>query len=378
VGIKNLKILFLSSFSEIGGAEKSLLSLAEGLTKKGVDVSVITNKKGPLTNSLKRKKIRCIVFSISHFQIFRCWQVALLPFKIFKLAKLVKGLAPDIIHCNNQYSAQWGVLIARILKIPVVVHHRAEYFSPISKLVYNSFGKNIANIYISKFIEKQKKPLLNKQCYRGNKVICNPVALKEAGQKACSDLRRKLKISERDFVILFLGRIDPLKGLHRLINAVSGLKHSVKVIVAGSSSINRFGSYYEKKCRKMIARNDLQDKFIFSGFVDGVENYMKAADILTVPSKNEGFGRVIIEAMISGIPIIADKSGGITEIIRNNTDGLLINSSDIKLFIKTLESAIGDSKLRARLITNGKKRAKSFSVDDHVKRVMVFYKGVLK
>ena len=133
-----------------------------------------------------------------------------------------------------------------------------------------------------------------------------------------SSIRKKLGISEEDFVVLFAGRIQREKGVLELMQAVLAIKdkHTKLLIIGGANSGKRTFSLYERKVKKLAGQN--RDRILFTGYVDNAQVYQYAsvANVQCVPSLcEEAAPLVVLEAMAEGLPLIVTKSGGIPEYV---------------------------------------------------------------
>lgn len=154
---------------------------------------------------------------------------------------------------------------------------------------------------------------------------------RKVSEEQKSQIRKKLGLSEKDFVILYVGRIMEVKGVLELMQAVTGLEDPhIKLLIMGSAnSGKRAFSSYERKVKKLSQQN--RDRIIFTGYVDNAEVYQYAsvADVQCVPSLwEEAAGLVLLEAMAEGLPLIVTKSGGAIEYVDEST-ALIIDRENI-------------------------------------------------
>jgi glycosyltransferase involved in cell wall biosynthesis len=146
----------------------------------------------------------------------------------------------------------------------------------------------------------------------------------------------------------YLGRLDRAKSPLILIHALaqSGVK---------DAELHYFGDGPERARLERIGREQLGRRVHFHGSIARPQDALKKMDVLCLPSQVEGFGLVVIEAMASGVPVVAFKAGGVAEIIDGEENGLLV--TDWKLpnrqFAKSLQRLRDDPTLRERLIANG-------------------------
>ena len=153
------------------------------------------------------------------------------------------------------------------------------------------------------------------------------------------NIRKKLGLSETDFVILYVGRIMEIKGVLELMRAVIGLEDPhIKLLVMGSANSGKWSfSPYERKVKRLSEQN--KDRIIFTGYVDNAEVYQYAsvADVQCVPTLvEEAAGMVLLEAMAEGLPLIVTKSGGVIEYVDERT-ALMIEKENV---VEQLETAI--------------------------------------
>lgn len=162
-------------------------------------------------------------------------------------------------------------------------------------------------------------------------------------------------------VVLFVGRLVEIKGITYLIEAMRYIDDAVLIIV-GAGDL--------QKTLSEQAQN-LGEKVIFYGARTHQElpAIYASADVFVAPSitlpdgSKEGFGLVIIEAMASGLPIIASKSGGITDSIQDNYNGLLCEEKCVWQLVDNINSVLNDKALADRLRKNGIATANQYSYD---------------
>lgn len=187
---------------------------------------------------------------------------------------------------------------------------------------------------------------------------------KNVSEEQKRSLRKKLGLSEKDFVILFVGRIMQIKGVLELMQAVTSLedKH-IKLLIMGNANSGKWAySSYERRVKNLSEQN--KDRIIFTGYVDNSEVYQYAAvaDVQCVPTLvEEAAGLVLLEAMTEGIPLIVAKSGGVTEYVDDST-ALMIEQENI---VDNLKNAICYMKehleVRKQMSKNAKIQSKRYN-----------------
>lgn len=194
-------------------------------------------------------------------------------------------------------------------------------------------------------------------------------------------IRKKLGLSEKDFVILYVGRILEVKGVIELMQAVTSLedKH-IKLLIIGSANSGKWSfSSYERKVKKLSEQN--KDRIIFTGYVDNLEvyKYASVADIQCVPTLvEEAAGLVLIEAMAEGLPLIVTKSGGVMEYVGKDTV-LIIERENI---VENLKRAIYYMKehpeIRKQMAENAKIQSKQYDEAIYYKNFFEMIFGIMR
>ena len=117
----------------------------------------------------------------------------------------------------------------------------------------------------------------------------------------------------------------------------------------------------------MIAAENLVDRVHLLGERDDVPAIMGSLDALLVPSWEEPFGRVIVEAMALGLPVLATRVGGPAEIIHDDVDGILLSPRNPQEWADALVRVMSSEEMRSRLSAAGRRRAEDFALEEHVR-----------
>ena len=171
-----------------------------------------------------------------------------------------------------------------------------------------------------------------------------------------AEARRRLDLDGRP-LLLWVGRIAPIKGLDTLLDAVARLSESgqdMRLLVVGGDTDERT-SGHETSLRQRIERLGLGDSVRFLGpQPQGVlPLYYAASDVTVLPSYYESFGMVALEAMACGSPVIASRVGGLVTTVRDGVTGFLVPDGDVEALAERIETLVGDPELRWRLGREG-------------------------
>jgi phosphatidyl-myo-inositol alpha-mannosyltransferase len=178
--------------------------------------------------------------------------------------------------------------------------------------------------------------------------------------------------------ILFLGRLEQRKGLGVLLRAYAQVKErmpELRLIIVGPAQ-DRARRRYED----FVEAQNIKD-VVFAGFVSDEEKprYFASADIYCAPNTGkESFGIVLLEAMATGLPVVASDIPGFAQVISSGREGILVRRDDPLSLASALSLLAGDSQLRARLGRDGLRRAQAFSWDRVVDQLVVAYEDAVR
>lgn len=206
--------------------------------------------------------------------------------------------------------------IAKGYKREQLVFHAHIHFIPKEEVV-KGFGHMIG---VSEFVTKEYL----KACKLPVKahVLKNAIDVERFSRTVSEEqkrsIRKKLGLSEKDFVVLYVGRIMEIKGVLELMQSVIGLEDiHIKLLIMGSANSGKWAfSPYERKVKKLSEQH--KERIIFTGYVDNAEVYQYAsvADVQCVPTLiEEAAPLTVLEAMAEGLPLIVTNSGGVAEYV---------------------------------------------------------------
>jgi D-inositol-3-phosphate glycosyltransferase len=203
---------------------------------------------------------------------------------------------------------------------------------------------------------------------------------------SCSRARRILGLSQREF-ILYVGRIDAIKGIDVLIRAIHWLSRrrlkggqELGLIIIGGEK-EEGGQEKSKemlRLRKMVTRMGLQERVAFWGSQrqDWLPFFYAAAQALVLPSRYESFGMVALEAMACGTPVIASRVGGLQYTVEDEESGLLFPEGDWRLLAECIREVLENRLLRQKLVASALERVKEFSWPKVAQKVLAFYQAL--
>lgn len=330
-----MKILQLSAHfrPNIGGVETHLTDLVHVLTKKGWAVLVLTYK--PLTTKASSK-----IYERDKFlTIIRIPWVPglfykLVPFPLLEFFYLLPGLFiitplvllaknPDIIHAHGLVAGIVGVFWGKIFGKKIIISTHSIYNFPKTGIYRNFASFIFKNTNYVLGLSRQATSEIESLGIAKTKVINFTYWIDLERFKEIADAKNKLGWKEK-FICLFVGRLIPEKGVELLLESVESWDKNISLKIIGSGPL-------ETKVRETAL------KFSNVDFIGGVDPdylplYYSGSDLLIVPSiHEEGFGRVILEALACGTPVVGSKRGAISEAMDDTVGKLIdISSESIK------------------------------------------------
>lgn len=348
------RIIFITHYAELYGANRSLLNLIEGLSSLGCsDVCVILPCDGPMVNELNRRQIsyHLIPFVNETFytgskpslfkkvaKFFYNWLI------VFKHARTLKSNKKTLIHSNSS-ATLIGAYFASFTGCKHIWHIREfgmEDYRFAYNFGYNFFQRQInkasACIAISKAVYDKR---LKGSTSAIKKIVYNGVVTLPELERRKKFMQLKVK-KDRAIVFGIIGHLSPEKGQGDAIEALALLGNkNTKLLIAGTGDAD----YVNTLHAKADAQN-LGNRVIFTGYIDDTSSFYQSIDCLLMCSKNEGLGRVTIEAMSYGLPVIGYNNAGTAEIIEHENNGLLYKNGVPELCMMMQKMIADDSMVK--------------------------------
>lgn len=370
-------ILFINHSIRDGGPGRSLYYLLKHFDYEEFNVSTLIPEKKVFSKNIEKDnlKVNQIVnnnfpenLKRQNFQ-FQGKKFSILPLDIiinlFRLIYLLfdfkKELVRnkiDVIYCNGTLAKFFGATLGSIYSIKVVWHvrnYQKNIFLSYLINFFSTFNSVKKIICVSKSTMSQFK--IKEKC----KVINNGIDTEEFNPTTVlRELREKFNISKEKIIIGTAGRVVPRKNFEHFvqlgIDVCKKYKKDCLFVLVGDTPYY-FGQNLMTKLKAMVKKENLEDKFIFTGYTDKVEAYISDFDIFFIPSMYEDpFPRVVIESMALGKPVLGYNIGGIGEAIDNKVNGYSFNLDDSSVIDSILE-LIEDEELRLKMSFEARKKA---------------------
>lgn len=355
--------------------------MLKGLIKHDIIIKVILPSKGPICRKLEDLSIE---YEICNYQLSiyppildvldaikfiprLVKQLSINYLAFFKLSKIVKNFAPNIIH-TNVGPLHIGFRIAKVFNTKHVWHIREYQKSDFGMTPFPSINsyKDALNDAINYPVAITNSLYEYYNISNKGRVILNPIMF---------NLSEELNYNKEKF-FFFAGRLDESKGILITINAY--LKFSInnddyKLLIAGDTNDKNF----KKRIIKLINVHEKHENIVLLGSIDNIEDYLKRATAVIVASKCEGFGRVTAEANVSGCLVVGFNSCGTKEILKGGKLGLLF-SSEAELVEILNRIAINGINYYHPIINEAYKEAtEKYSISRHILSIRALYDHIL-
>ncbi|KAA3602760.1 MAG: glycosyltransferase [Calditrichaeota bacterium] len=351
-----IKILHIIPGLNRGGAETLLLNFISNSSKEFEHKVWYfeTDKEQELVTELESKGIEVI-----NLTTFKNWfNFSDLP----KVVSKIKKINPDIVHLHVTYFWKMSYALASKLaekKVVITLHYLPHTLGKIKTPILKIFER-LTNSLADKFVAistevKNERKKLFKTPEDKIKVIFNGIDFSKLKITRNSDeVLKELKVTKNDFIIGTVGNVRWEKGTEFLVEVANLLSKEIenfKIIVVGAFG----GNPYSNEISEKIQNYSLKEKFIFVGKKLDVANYINCFDTFVLPSKSEGFGLALVEAMYLGKPSVAFKIGGVSDIILSERFGLLAKpENSLELAEQLLKLIKMDSQQRMEIGKHGK------------------------
>ena len=372
------KILLAIGSLDIGGAEKQLIALAGGLTQAGSECRVfVLNGHGKLRLHLERIHVPVISAWDLGDQKRRPWRTGIAQLKLIDIARHYK---PDVIHAFLPLMTFMGTVAGRLCKIPLVItsrralgthQERYRFLRPLD-LMANAWSHRVTvnskavwnDVVRRDHIDPRKLILIY------NAVDPTPY---ESACLSRERMRQKLGLKPEERAVIVIANLIPYKGHHDFLKAARRVKDRIPEatfwLVGEDRGI--------QKDLEIEAQNlGLSESVLFMGQRSDIPSLLAASDLFVLPSHEEGFSNVILEAMAAGLPVVATEVGGNSEAVADGETGWLVPPRNPSAMAGKIVDLLSDpGKATSWGILGKGKVKKHFTIEQMVEKHLALYAG---
>ncbi len=351
-------ICFFNSINFWGGGEKLHLENAIEFKKKSYNVILMSNPNSPLWGKAASAGLITYPIIVNNLSFLN-------PFKIVKLILFYRIKKIDTVIFSSSQDLKLGSISAKLAGVKNIVYLRGLAVpikaSIVNRIIFKSILTHIVsnseetkrNIlkYLGKYINKDKVRTI----YHG----INVRKLKNDNTSKLNEIQAK----GHGVILGNAGRLTPQKGHKKLLKIAKKLKDKqidFTLFIAGTGEL-------QSELEILIDEHNLQKEVILLGFVDDMDRFMNSIDIFVLSSIWEGFGFVLVEAMINSKPIVAFNITSNPEIVKADSAGFLVDYPDLEMFAEKTSKLIKDEGLRKKMGEAGMKSVlERFVIEDRI------------
>jgi glycosyltransferase involved in cell wall biosynthesis len=370
-----MKILHVDINGWVYGVQRYVINFCKELNKRDGNRSIVVGASGTYLNMLKAENIEVI-------SLREKWgKIDLDPKGWIRLYEVIKRIRPDVIHSHGTKENIISKIIAGMLGIPSIPIYHCRYRLSgsgdtdisLKRRLYEMVYLEILERYTSRFALKN---IAVSQSVKDNikrfgipeekiEVIYSGIELNDP-----APWREKGEAANGRVKILFVGRIDENKGVLDVIRAAKIVKqrgYTFKMEFVGDGALR-------KECEQLVEEYGLSREISFLGYLKSPRELFLASDIFVSASYSEGLPLNIIEAMGCGLPVIATAVGGVTEIVDDRENGILIPTREVRELANALISLMEDDRLREKYGRNGRRKIEQeFGAEGMIASFVNFY-----
>ncbi|MCP5463204.1 MAG: glycosyltransferase family 4 protein [bacterium] len=385
-----MRILFISDHGcQIGGGERSMFELVSYLINGGNSVYCILPNRGHFFSRLTEAGAVCFKFPMATIArrynpfILLWYMVSVFVFSMYVFF-LAKKKNIDVIHVNKTTSLFYGVCVSLLTWKPLVWHVRSynRRFGIVGRLLFLCtdavicISHNLAAPFLKTFRRKKDKISI---VHNGVNVLPLDKISYTSNELA------KCIPHQRSFVVGMVGRITACKSIETFLEAFTYIKRETSeiqgVLVGDCVTSNPVqlaaDRAYKDKIERMCRHLCLEDYITFVEYQNEPESLMREMDVVVLTSIEEPFGRILIEAMALGVPVIGCNSGGVPEIIIPDESGVLVPPRNPQALAEAIMRLFEHPILRRKFAKMGWERAhRCFSTEVYGKTVEEIYRKV--
>jgi glycosyltransferase involved in cell wall biosynthesis len=359
-----VRLLLVANFADrVGGGEESLLALARGLNRERFHPHAVVPADGDVADALRALGIPVTLLALPPL---RPWSLRAAWRSLRALRSLLVAADVRLVHTHGSRGTLYAGLAARRPRVPVIWHVRIADRDPwLDGLLLRLSTRVIA---ISKAVESRfdGRCQADKVC-----VVYNGV---DPAYWAPPEPRARTGAPP---TVLCVGRLSPEKGQATLLQAVPLVRRQVpsaRFLFVGAEVAGE-----AERLRGVAEILGVRDAVEFRRWMPDPRPAFGEADLIAVPSRSEGFGRVLVEAAFLAIPAVASRVGGIPEVVVDGQTGLLVPPDDPAALAHALATLLRDPDLRHAMGQAAREHALArFTIRQHVGSVEGVYAKLLE
>jgi glycosyltransferase involved in cell wall biosynthesis len=380
----SVRVLHAITRLTLGGSSENTIAACVALAQAGYPCTLATSFRKSDAASLddaRRRGCRVVDIPFLGRELAPLGDLVALR----QMLRLITAERPSIVHTHTSKAGFIGRLAARIARVPAVIHQ------PHGHIFYGYYGSRRTAFFtalerraarwsdrIITLTERGTEEHLAREIGRPEQYVAVPSGVPTEQLRAAApsraEARARLGLEPGAFVVVGLGRFIPIKGFDLLVRALP----SVSAHIDATRALLVGDGPERSSLAALAASLGVSGRLRMTGQTRDVAPHLAAADVVVVPSRNEGMGRVIVEAMALGLPIVATAVGGIPSVVTDGETGRLIEPDDVEALAVSLVEIGRDPTLRRKLGDGGRVRAEAFSTAVASEKLLAVYAALVR
>lgn len=362
-----MKIVHIITRMVAGGAQRNTLMCALEQAQSGHQVTLIsglqTGSEGSLLEEARQAPFRFVQMPALVREVAPAQDLKAL----LQLTTWLRRSPVDIVHTHTSKAGLLGRVAACLARIPIVVHTPHghvfhSYFSPLKTRLFKLLEKSLA--HVTDALVMLSAGELQDHLDEG---ICPPQRMYVIPSGVSLEAFRRCRQSSLERPRLgYIGRLADIKGPLDLIEAMSHVPDEVELWMVGDGPQR---AEVEQRIRDL----QLDSRIHLLGWQHDIPHYLEQIDVLVVPSHNEGMGRVAVEALAAGVPVVATRVGGLVDVVRPGVNGALAPEKDPAGLARAIVSVLEQPDRGRALGEQGRTWAEQFSDEVMYQRLEQLY-----
>ncbi|MBI3493072.1 MAG: glycosyltransferase [Acidobacteria bacterium] len=373
-----VRLLTFTTLFAIGGTERHLMNLTEGLDHARFDLEfACLRRQGEFLDAIKARGLPVREYPVTNLYGPRALAQEL------RFARALKRWRVDIVHTYNFYPNVFALPAARLAGTPVVIasiRDTGPYLTPRQRVAQRVACRFAHHVLVN--ADAVRRWLVEDGYSPANiTVIRNGLDLTRFtihGEDP--SLRRELGLPPGAPVVAMLSRLDRLKGVEDFLDAAARVAarvgHVHFLIIGDKGFADR--AEYRRELEARAARLGLARRVVFTGFRMDVPRLLALVAVSVLPSLSEGLSNTLLESMAAGIPVVATRVGGNPEVVEHGATGWLVPPHDPEALGEAIASILQDPSQAKSFGRRARERvAEQFSLERMVRETERFYERAL-
>jgi glycosyltransferase involved in cell wall biosynthesis len=351
-----MRVLYLTGNPNLGSTTRTLQAWLVSEPGQGVDPFVCAQKEGPFARWLQANRIPHQINPMPWFDRRH-------PVKTFgaalRLARWARQQRIDVVHCNEHDTYPFGVMVARLLRRPIVCHIRFRVEEGFCRWAFKPGRQPDAVLWTSHQQKADSSAAIAGTVPEDRQHVIHlglDFSTFGAASQTRADTRRQWGVSADTIVIGSATALRPRKRIEDFVELVRrAAERSPRVVGVLAGDIVAGDEAYLEKLNAQIAASGLGRRLVRLGNIDDVEPFYHAIDLFVSTSDYETFGMSVLEAMACRKAVAAYTGGSVHEVLGDA--GIIVETGDLEGLSRATEALVGDAVERERIGRLGRQRA---------------------